>query len=295
MKNIILTTVLAALFLTSCGYTPQAEDNAFSVLTSTTILADITQNIAGDRVQIKSMLPYGTDPHAYQAAPSDAAKIAESDLLIINGLEYEGFIQSLIENTGSQTLILKATNGLEPNQFEDGLGDPHMWLDPNLVITYVENIRNGLIQTDPDGAETYTANASAYISQLKDLDAWIQEQVNSIPSEKRLLVTNHEALGYFADRYGFQIVDTIIPSLSSEAGTSARGLAEVIDVVRTAHVPAIFLSETENTDLANQISEETGVKIIDDLHFESLTNGAPAGTYIEMMKHNAMRITEALK
>jgi len=295
MKNIFLTTVLAALFLTSCGYTPQADDNTFSVLTSTTILADIAQNVAGDRVQVKSLLPYGTDPHAYQAAPSDAAKIAESDLLIINGLEYEGFIQSLIENAGGQTLTIEATNGLKSHQFEGGLGDPHMWLDPNLVITYVENIRDGLIQADPEGAETYTANASAYISQLKDLDTWIQEQVNTIPPEKRLLVTNHEAFGYFADRYGFQIVDTIIPSLSSEAGTSAQGLADVIDAVRAANVPAIFLSETENTDLANQIAEETGVKIINNLHFESLTNGAPAGTYIEMMEHNVMRITEALK
>ena len=297
MKHIFLTTILTALFLTSCRSTPQAVDNTFSIIASTTILADITQNVTGDHAQVKSLLPYGADPHAYQAAPADIAKIAESDVMILNGLEYEHFIEPLLENAGGEQIVIYASDDIPPKEDVEGEHgvDPHMWLDPNLVIMYVENIRDGLIQADPDGTETYTDNASAYIAQLKDLDAWIQEQVNTIPPEKRLLVTNHEALGYFADRYGFEVVDTIIPSLSSEAGTSARELAKVIDQVRAANVPAIFLGETENTDLANQIAEETGVDVVDDLYVESLTDGSPAGTYIEMMKHNVMRIVDTLK
>ena len=170
-----------------------------------------------------------------------------------------------------------------------------MWLDPNLVITYVENIRDGLIQVDPDGAETYKANADAYIAELKELDAFIKEQVDTIPVERRLLVTNHEAMGYFAERYGFEIVDTILPSFSSEAGASAQEIVAAVEAVRSSGAPAIFLGEVENADLANQIASETGVKVVDDLYLESLTDGVPAPTYIEMMRHNVTSIVEGLK
>ena len=297
MKKIFLTLILPLLFLTSCLPAPTGNDSALSVLASTTFLADITRNIAGDRARVDSLLPFGADPHAYQTAPSDVAKIAESDLLVLNGLEYEHFIESLLENAGGEKLIIEATAGLSPNEdagSEHGV-DPHMWLDPNLVITYVENIRDGLIQVDSEGAEIYKSNADAYIAQLKKLDAWIVEQVSAIPVERRLLVTNHEALGYFAERYGFTIADTIIPSFSSEASASAQEIASAIESVRASGAPAIFLGEVENTDLANQIAEETGVKVVNDLHLESLTDGAPAATYIEMMKHNVTQIVNALK
>jgi ABC-type Zn uptake system ZnuABC Zn-binding protein ZnuA len=291
---IISTFTLAALFLTACGSAPNNSDGALRVLASTTFLADIAQNIAGDRVQVESLLPYGADAHAYQAAPADVARIAESRLLIINGLEYERFIESLLENAGGEKLVIEATTGLVPTN-DSGAVDPHMWLDPNLVITYVENIRSGLTQIDPDNAKLYKTNAASYISQLKDLDAWIVEQVNTVPVERRLLVTNHEALGYFASRYGFEVVDTILPSFSSEASASAQEIASAIDSIRSSGAPAIFLGEVENPDLADQIAEETGVKVIKELYLETLTEGPPAATYIDMMKHNVTVIVDALK
>jgi ABC-type Zn uptake system ZnuABC Zn-binding protein ZnuA len=121
------------------------------------------------------------------------------------------------------------------------------------------------------------------------------EQVNQIPSERRLLVTNHEATGYFAERYGFTIIGAIIPSLSTDAGTSAQEMAALVDLIKKSGAPAIFLGEVENADLANQIADETGVKVVNDLYLETLTDGAPAATYIDMMKHNVSRIVEALK
>ena len=308
INTIIVMLTLSALFLTGCGSAPQNSDNAVSVLASTSFLADIAQNVAGDRLTVDSLLPIGSDPHAYQAAPSDVAKISESDLLILNGVEYEHFIESLLENAGGERIVVEATAGLEPHPAEEHAdeaesgagheheaGDPHMWLDPNLVITYVENIRDGLIQVDPDGAETYKANADAYIAELKELDAFIKEQVDTIPVERRLLVTNHEAMGYFAERYGFEIVDMILPSFSSEAGASAQEIVAAVEAVRSSGAPAIFLGEVENADLANQIAAETGVKVVDDLYLESLTDGAPAPTYIEMMRHNVTSIVEGLK
>jgi ABC-type Zn uptake system ZnuABC Zn-binding protein ZnuA len=303
MKNtfnsIFSTLTLTLLFLTSCGPAPKNNDGGLKVLASTTFLADITRNVAGDRVQVDSLLPFGADPHAYQAAPADVAKISASSVLILNGLKYESFIQPLLDNAGGERLIVTASTGLEPRQLEEEPGivanDPHMWLDPNRVIKYVENIRDGLIKSDPVDANVYKVNAETYIAQLKNLDAWIVEQVNTIPAEHRLLVTNHEALGYFADRYGFKIVATVIPSVSTDASTSAQKLAAVIDQVKASNAPAIFLGAMENPNLANQIAQETGIKVISDLHLESLTDGPPAATYLEMMKYNVTRIVDGLK
>jgi ABC-type Zn uptake system ZnuABC Zn-binding protein ZnuA len=225
------------------------------------------------------------------------AKISESKVLILNGLEYEHFIETLLENAGGERLVIEATAGLNPKEdagSEHGV-DPHMWLDPNLVITYVKNIRDGLVQADPEGAETYKANADAYISQLKDLDKWIVKQVNTVPAERRLLVTNHEAMGYFAERYGFEVAGSVIPSFSSNAAPSAQEMAALVDGIKSLNAPAIFLDTADNDILAQQIADETGVMIVSDLHLESLTDGAPAPTYIEMMKDNVSKIVKALK
>jgi ABC-type Zn uptake system ZnuABC Zn-binding protein ZnuA len=296
MKKILLTlAALSVLFLTSCGPAPSNGRGGLNVLATTTILADIAHHVAGDRAPVASLLPSGTDPHGYQLTPTDVAKITDSTVLIQNGIDYELFLGTALENAGGEHLLITATNGLTPRSGAETGQDPHMWLDPNLVITYVENIRDGLIQADLEGKATYTANAETYIAQLRDLDAWIVAQVNSIPAERRLLVTNHEALGYFADRYGFTIVGTVIPSLSTGASTSARSLAEVIDVIKKSGVRAIFLGDVENPGLANQIAAETGVTVVADLHLESLTEGAPAATYIEMMQYNVARIVDALK
>jgi zinc/manganese transport system substrate-binding protein/manganese/iron transport system substrate-binding protein len=131
--------------------------------------------------------------------------------------------------------------------------------------------------------------------QLQDLDAFIKEQVETIPVERRLLITNHEAMGYFAARYGFKVVDTILPSFSSEASASAQEIAAAVDAVKNSGAPAIFLGEVENADLANQIAAETDVKVVDGLYLESLTDGGPASTYIEMMKNNVIQIVDGLK
>lgn len=300
--NSISTFIFLTLFLSACAApAPQVDTSKLQVLATTTFLADITRNVTGDRAQVESLLPVGADPHAYQAAPSDVAKIAKSTVLIQNGIEYEHFLEPLLENAGGQRSIITATDGLTPNQMDSEetpgqkVGDPHMWLDPVLVVTYVENIRDGLIQADPAGTETYKANADAYIAQLKDLDSWIRAQVETVPAERRLLVTNHEALGYFAQEYGFTVVGSILPSLSSEASASAQEIAASVDAIKASGAPAIFLGDVENANLANQIASETGVQVVNDLHLESLTDGAPAATYIEMMKYNVTRIVEALK
>jgi len=170
-----------------------------------------------------------------------------------------------------------------------------LWLDPNNVIVYVDNIRAGLTNFNPDSADIYQANARAYVTQLQELDAWINGQVAQIPPKRRVLVTNHDSLEYFADRYGFKIVGSVIPGFSSDASPSAEQMADLIDRIRLFEVPAVFLDTSDNPALAQQIASETGVKVVTDLHLESLTEGAPAGTYIDMMRYNVTKIVEALK
>jgi ABC-type Zn uptake system ZnuABC Zn-binding protein ZnuA len=299
-KFTLLANLLA--LLTACA--PAAPRSGPAILASTTFLADIAQNVAGDRLMVESLLPPGADPHSFQPTPEDLAKISDSTILIVNGVDYEHFLETILENADGERLLITASAGIDPRHMPEHegedkhgheAGDPHMWLDPNLVIVYVENLRAGLTEADPAGAAVYQANAAAYVAQLNELDAWIVEQVMQIPADRRLLVTNHEALGYFADRYGFQIAGTLLTSVSSAASPSARELSQVIDEIRASGAPAIFLDEVENPNFAQQIAEETGVLVVADLHLESLTSGGPAATYLDMQKYNVSRIVEALK
>lgn len=215
--------------------------------------------------------------------------------------EYEHFLESLLENAGGERSIITASDGLEPRSMEDEenagqlTSDPPMWLDPTRVVAYVENIRAGLTQYDPGGAEIYQASADEYTAKLMNLDKWIKEQVAQIPPERGLLVTNHEALGYFSEHYGFTVIGMVLPSVSSDASASAGQLATLVDEIKASGASAIFLDASENPNLAQQIADETEIIVVTDLHLESLTDGPPAATYIDMMQHNVMQIVGALK
>jgi ABC-type Zn uptake system ZnuABC Zn-binding protein ZnuA len=270
------------------------------VLATTTFLADIARNIAGDRVPVESLLPAGADPHEYQSVPSDVQKIAKSMVVIVNGLNYDLFIQSLLENAGGTRLVITASDGLEARQMAEETGemviDPHMWMSPTRVIKYVENIRDGLTKADPDGADVYKANADAYISQLNELDAWITQQVTQVPPEHRLLVTNHDSLGYFAGQYGFSVIGTIVPGVSSDAAASAQQIAALIDEVKSTGAPAVFLNISDNSHLADQVAAETNIAVVTDLYIETLSpSDGPAATYVDMIKHDVAQIVNALK
>lgn len=284
--------LVLSLVLTACS-----GRDVPAVLTTTTILADVARSVAGDRLTVGSLLPVGTDPHAYQPVPQDAAKVDGSRVLVIHGADYEGFLQPLLENAGGKENVIEVSTGVRLRSAAEGeqTMDPHTWLDPTNVIVYVDNIREGLTQLDPDGRDVYEANASAYIDQLTELDAWINGQVAQIEPKRRVLVTNHEAFGYFAERYGFRVVGAIIPGFSSGASPSAQQMAELVEQIKLYEAPAIFLDASDNPDLARQLAAETGVKVISDLHFESLTNGPPAGTYIDMMRDNVTKIVQALQ
>jgi ABC-type Zn uptake system ZnuABC Zn-binding protein ZnuA len=224
-------------------------------------------------------------------------------MLIVNGGGLEGTLLTTLQNAGGGARIVDASAGLrtrtpgpgEP-RLAPGQADPHFWLDPILVKTYVANIRDAFIEADPAGKAAYTANAAAYDAKLTALDAWIKAQVAQIPPQDRKLVTNHASTGYFADRYGFQVVGTVIPGFSSEETPTARGLAALTAAIRKSGAKAIFVEKDENPQLAEQIAAETATKAVIGMLDHSLSAaGGPAPTYIAMMKYDTTLIVEALR
>ena len=302
----LLAAALLALAVglsAGCGTASSPSSGALDVVASTSFLADIGQNVAGDRFQVQSLVPLGTDPHAFEPAPSDLKAVAGADLVIVNGGGLEGPLLTTLENAVGDTTIVDASAGLpsrtpkpgEPG-LADGEADPHFWLDPELVKTYVKNIEAAFSKADPAGAATYQANAAAYDKKLDALDAWITEQVAQVPAADRKLVMDHASQGYYADRYGFTIVGTVIPSASTGESPTARQLSDLVAAIRATGAKAIFVESSENPQLAEQIGAETGVRVVTDLLDHSLTESdGAAPTYIDMMKYDTRRIVEALR
>ncbi len=301
--GILMTVLCLCAGAAACdGASLPTTPQPLRVLAVETFLADIAQNVAGERVQVQVLLPIGVDPHGYQPTPGDVARVAECDVLIVNGAGLEAYLDELLQAAGGQHRLIVASQGLASRAPQPGEPldadhevDPHFWLDPNNVVRYVENIRDGLSQADAAGAAAYAGNAAAYVAQLRDLDAWIQEQVRLVPPERRLLVTNHESFGYFADRYGFQVVGAIVPSVSTGAAPSARELADLVDRIAASGAPAVFLETGANPQLAQQLSQETGIRVVTGLYTHSVSAaGGEAPSYIEMIRFNTAAIVGAL-
>ncbi len=306
-QNVLITLpLIVCLLLTSCSYSPSMQTSLIKVIAIESFLADITQNIAGNLIHIDTLIPIGLDPHSFELTPQDAVKLSESQMVIINGGGFETWLQTFIQNTTDPLHIVDASAGLIsrlPKSGEAALDssaagdtDPHFWLNPENVIQYVNNIRDALIEMDPANDSDYRHNAQTYIDQLTELDQWILDAVAQIPAKNKILVTNHESLGYFADRYGFQIAGAVIPSTSSDAMPTAKQLADLVAIIRTKHIKAIFLETGSNPDLAEQVARETDITIVNTIYTHSLTQQVgPAPTYIDMMKFDVMTIVQVLQ
>lgn len=319
LVHVIASVVIAAALLAACGAPGDTGATAggqpgglaagpSSVLVAESFLADITRNVTGERLAVDTLIPLSVDPHSFEPTPADVRKVADASLLIVNGAGFEAFLEPLLRNAGGERTVIEAAAGLTPRTPQPGEheeeggnhdheeGDPHFWLDPSHVIVYVQNIRDGLSAVDPAGKDSYAANADAYIAQLRELDAWIRAQVQTVPEERRLLVTNHESFGYFADRYGFRVVGAVIPSVSSAASPSAQQLAQLVDEIRATAAPAVFLELGANSQLAEQLATETGMKVVTGLLTHSVTEaGSGASDYLGMMRYNVTAIVAALK
>lgn len=291
------------------------SDGRLPVVTTTTILADLVREVGGPFVTVTSLLGQGVDPHTFEPAPADVRTLAGARLVFVNGAGLDSFMDRLIENAGGDFTVVVVSNGLTPRTFGEEAGhedeaahegdehehtgeiDPHFWMSPYHTQHYVRTIRDALSAADPAHKAEYEANAATYLSELEALDAWILAETATLPSERRLLVTNHHTLGYFAERYGYTIVGAVIPGASSEAEPSARALAALADKIRATGAPAIFTESTVSPQLAQQLAAEVGREVqVVPLYTDSLgPAGSEAESYLTMIRSNVTAIVTALK
>ena len=313
MRSLIRSLILpvaAALVVGACG----GEDDATagkdggkpSIAVTTNILGDVVSSIVGDSAEVTTIMPVGANPHDFQASAQEAAAIRAADLLVVNGGGFEEGLLDLIDSAEEDGVAvvdaLASVEELEGDSHGDEEGhdhgedvDPHFFTDPVRMIAAVEAIADAIIeQVRGVDAAAVEASTADYVADLEKLDAAIESEVSAIPSEKRVLVTNHEVFGYFADRYGFEIVGTVVPGGSTEGG-NAKAIAELAEVVREHEVPAIFADTSAPDELAQTLAREVGDLEVVELFSESLGGADSEGaTYLDMMRTNASRIAEAL-
>ena len=246
-------------------------------------------------LEIKTIVPIGGDPHTYQPAPSDAKLVSSADLILKNGLTFEGWLNELIENSGTRGEVVLITEGVDAITSEKyhNSADPHAWMDVSKGLKYIENIKDALVQLDPDNKEVYEFNYGVYRKQLEDLDLYIQTEIQKIPEQHRILITSHDAFQYYGKKYGIQLESVLGISTESEAQTS--DIIRLNRVIRENKVPAIFIESTINPKLLEQLAKDNHVKIGGQLYADSIgEKDSPASSYLDMLKYNTDVIVKAL-
>ncbi len=279
------------------------------VVATTSMIGDVVAQVAGSRVESVSLMDVGQDPHTYEPAPEDVALLESADVVFSNGLDYEEGLIGALEALEGRVPVVPVSAGVDviaggheaetdhagEDEHEHAEGDPHTWLDPRNVMIWADHIADALSMLDPAHADIYAANAQAYRAQLEALDAYIADQVARIPESDRKLVTDHEALAYFARRYGFEVVGAVIPNVTTSAQPAAADLAALVDVIRAEQVRAIFVSTSVSDELARTVAAEVGHEVqIFYLYHELGGPGSGAETYIDMMRTNVDTLVAAL-
>jgi len=266
---------------------------------TTTQVADLARNVAGTAAHVEGILPANVDPHDYEAVPGDLEKIASADLIVENGAGMEdAWLVGLLQSAHRRVRVVDTSRGvaLLPGSRESPKGDPHIWFAVPNAAQMVVNIRDALVFADRTHAAEYRAAAARYVGQLDALDKYIFTQIATLPRERRKLVTSHDALSYYTGRYGLTLVGAVIPSTSTEAQTSAQHLAQLVALIRSQRVKAIFLETSVNPKLGQQIGREAGVRVITTLYGDTLgPAGSPGDTYIKMMRYDTDLIVSALR
>lgn len=293
MRRFLIPLLLVVAMMLGCSPRP-AESGKLQVVATTGIVADVVRQIGGEFVQVNVLLPPGSDAHEYTPRPEDAVILSKAQIVFANGAGLEEFLRPLLENAGAMERLVEVSRDVPLLTQEDGALDPHVWFDPNNVILWVDTITQALTQADPAHRAEYQKNAEAYKGQLRELDAWIREQVAQIPLESRKLVTDHRVFGYFVRAYGFEQIGALIPSVSTEASPSAQELATLEDAIRAYDVKAIFVEEIGNQQLAEQVSRDTGVRLV-ALYHDLGPAGSEVDTYLKYMRYNVSQIVQALK
>ena len=306
VRPVLIVLILALLSMPSKSVAGRTSAAKPVVVASTTQIADLARQIAGDRLTVKSILAPGADPHTYSPTPDDVKIVLGAVLCLENGLHLEGknWMGSLAKDAGKP--LVTVTRGMAPlviSSQGQSIPDPHSWFTPLNAALYVNNITSALERLDPAGTEEFRARAKLYLQQLRVLDAWIREQVNRIPPQRRILVTTHDAFNYFCREYRFNPDNdylSIAPvgwSTGSEvgAGMTPERHRQVVESIRKSGTRAVFVETTINPKQIRELARETGVKIGGELYSDSMGPPGSAGeSYIGMMRENVLLIVQAL-
>ncbi|MDE2028912.1 MAG: zinc ABC transporter substrate-binding protein, partial [Candidatus Omnitrophica bacterium] len=270
-----------------------------NIVATTSIIGDVVRNVTGNAVDLVVLVGPNGDAHEYEPTPAASVDLAKAGVIFENGLGLEHWLDKLYSASGSSARRVVLSKGVPLRVFKDNPQDidPHVWQNVANVIIFTKNIREAMERVDPVHKDLYEANAYRYIQQLQGLDAWVRKQVAAIPADKRKLVTNHDALGYFAQAYGFQVIGTVIPSATTEAADpSAKETARLLNVVRAQGVHAVFSENIASSKLARALSKEAGVVVAPDLYTDALGPAGSAGeTYIKMICYNVELLKKYLK
>jgi ABC-type Zn uptake system ZnuABC Zn-binding protein ZnuA len=289
MRCAPLLAAACALVLAGCG-SGGGDDGRPTVVATTTQAADLARTVAGDRAEVRGLLAPNSDPHDYEVRPGDVKALARADLVVRSGGDLDEWLGGAIDSAGAGAPVLDLLERVGP-QGED----PHWWQDPLRAEAAVTAIGAALAKADPGGARTYEANAERAVRRLRALDAAVRRCLDPIPTEERTLVTTHDALGYYARRYGLRVVGTVIPSLSTQAQASAGDLAELVETIRRERVKAIFAESSVNASVEDAIAQETGARVGRPLWADSLgPEGSEGATYEGSIRANTAAIVEGL-
>ncbi len=302
------------LLLTQPGDIKAAQiqgDGPLHVVATTSIVADVVANVGGEAIELDTIIPRMTDPHGYQLTPGDLRMLHDADVVFINGLGLEESLEHSLTQLPEGIPIVSLSEGIQLREFSlerpdtdadhdqeahaaTGV-DPHVWFDPLNIDIWTDNAAQSLSALDPANAAAFQANSDTYHDQLEDLHHWILAQLEEIPQADRKLVTDHLFMGYFAERYDFEIINALLPAFSSAASPSAQELADIQDSIRQSGVKVIFIGITSNSQIAEQIAGDTSVAVV-PLYTGSLSDlNSPASTYLTFMQYNVRAIVNALK
>lgn len=293
------------LVLGACQPTVPADSSRVAVVATTTVLADLVRQVGGEEVDVRSLVPAGGEVHTFDPRPSDVTALADADLVVINGLGLDDWVHGLAAEAGSDAPLVALAEELDGVEYiaggedeheegdehegEEGL-NPHLWLDAEYAELYVRRIADELASVDADAAQGYRAAAEAYAQELRELDRWIGEQMETIPDDRRRVVSVHAAFDYFARAYGLELVGAVIEAPGQDP--SAGELAALIDQIRELQVSAILAESQFPTTLAERIADETGVTVVPGLHTDALDG--TVDSYLALMRDNTERIAQAL-
>jgi manganese/iron transport system substrate-binding protein len=300
----LLAAALAALLVAGCSGSGGGDSadgaggprgGALQVVATTTQVADFARSVGGDRVQVTSLLKPGVDAHDYEPSPADIATIARADVVLQNGVGLEEWLDDTISSSGFAGPVVDTSKGIQLRQVEGG-DDPHIWQDPRNAQRMASTIEEALATAAPADTATFKANLAAYTDQLQSLDAEVERQIDSLANKR--VVTNHDAFGYYLDRYGLVLIGSVIGSFDTSAELSGRELRDLVAKIKATGVKAIFSETTLPPKAAETIGREAGVKVVvgeDALYGDALgPPGSDGDTYLKMIRHNTATIVDNL-